>query len=300
MNHIPRTSHLPLWTLHSLMLLAAILVSSSFTVGKAITHGLDPAVLLLLRFTLATLLLGILLGVRQGLTLPPLRQLGGYSAISAATVGFFWCMFEALRTTSAVNTSVIFTLVPGISAIYSAVFLGERLGNSRLWALFLGMLGALWVIFQGDIHRFLAMDINHGDLLFLAGCFLMAAYTPLVKVFHRQESMLAMTFWVLATGVVWLLLLSCLRLTAINWQGIEGQVWAGIVYLAIFSTVVTFYLTHLATPYLGPTRVMAYSYCYPAFVLLINWCLGNGLPPLSTLPGVAVVSLTIVVLQREA
>lgn len=289
---------LPLWALHSLMLLAAVLVSSSFTVGKAITHGLDPTILLLLRYALATLLLGVALGIKQELSLPSAQQLGGYGAISATTVGFFWCMFEALRSTSAINTSVIFTLVPGISAVYSAIFLKERLGNSRLWALFLGMLGAVWVIFQGDINRLLALDVNRGDLLFLAGCFLMAAYTPLVKKFHRQESMLVMTFWVLATGLGWLIIPSALQLTSVNWQNIEFEVWAGIIYLAIFSTIITFYLTHLATPYLGPTRVMAYSYCYPAFVLLINWSLGNGLPPLLTLPGVAVVSITIIVLQR--
>ena len=45
---------------------------------------------------------------------------------------------------------------------------------------------------------------------------------------------------------------------------------------------------------------MAYSYFYPAFVLVINWGLGNGLPPLVTLPGVLVVSLSIIVLQRGA
>lgn len=289
---------LPLWTVHSLMLLATILVSSSFTVGKAITYDLDPTVLLLLRYALATLFMGALLRCKQCLSLPSLRQLGGYSAISATTVGFFWCMFEALRFTSAINTSIIFTLVPGISAIYSAVFLKERLGSTRLLALFLGMIGALWVIFQGDIKRLLALDVNHGDLLFLAGCFLMAAYTPLVKKVHRQESMLVMTFWVLATGLGWLIIPSSLRLAFVDWQAIKFEVWAGIVYLAIFSTVVTFYLNHLATPYLGPTRVMAYSYCYPTFVLLINWSLGHSLPPLITLPGVAVVSLTIIILQR--
>ena len=289
--------HLPLWKLHGLMLFAAVLVSSSFTVGKAITHGLDPAVLLLARFVLATLFFAPILVCKRLLFLPSARQLLGYSAISASTVGFFWCMFEALRTTSAVNTSVIFTLTPGISGIYSALFLHEVLGRGRIWALFFGMIGSLWVIFQGDVGRLLAMDINHGDLLFLGGCFLMAAYTPLVKKIHRQESMLVMTFWVLCTGIGWLLLLSAPKLATVNWPAIQFQVWAGILYLAIFSTVVTFYLTHLATPYLGPTRVMAYSYFYPAFVLLINWGLGLGLPPLVILPGVLVVSLSIVVLQ---
>jgi drug/metabolite transporter (DMT)-like permease len=293
-------TQLPLWSVHCLMLLAAIIVSSSFTVGAAITHGLEPSVLLLVRYVIAVLCLAPVLVLNHGFSLPSGRQLGGYSLISASTVGFFWCMFEALRYTNALNTSVIFTLVPGISGIYSAVFLGERLGRGRLWALFFGMVGAVWVIFRGDIHRLLGLDVNHGDLLFLGGCFMMAAYTPLVKRLHQQESMVVMTFWVLATGTAWLLLLALPGLGAVDWQGVEIKVWAGIVYLAVFSTIITFYLTHISTLYLGPTRVMAYSYFYPAFVLGINWGLGKGLPQAIILPGVAVVTLATVVLQRQA
>src|SRR5210317_1095527 len=218
-------TQLPLWSVHCLMLLASIIVSSSFTVGAAITHGLDPSVLLLVRYVVAVLCLAPILVLNHGFSMPTARQLGGYSLISASTVGFFWCMFEALRYTNALNTSVIFTLVPGISGIYSALFLKERLGKGRLWALFFGMIGALWVIFRGDINRMLALDVNYGDLLFLAGCFMMAAYTPLVKKLHRQESMVVMTFWVLAIGAVWLLLLSFAGLGAVEWQGVETKVW---------------------------------------------------------------------------
>jgi drug/metabolite transporter (DMT)-like permease len=293
-------TQLPLWSVHCLMLLASIIVSSSFTVGEAITHGLEPSVLLLVRYVVAVVCLAPIVAMNHGFSLPPARRLGGYSLISASTVGFFWCMFEALRYTNALNTSVIFTLVPGISGIYSAIFLKERLGRGRLWALFFGMLGALWVIFRGDLKRLLGLEVNYGDLLFLAGCFMMAAYTPLVKRMHQQESMVLMTFWVLVTGTGWLLLLSFSSLGAVDWQGVETKVWVGIAYLAVFSTIITFYLTHISTLYLGPTRVMAYSYFYPAFVLIINWGLGKGLPPAVILPGVAIVTLATVVLQQES
>jgi len=282
------------------MLIAALIVSSSFTVGKAITYGLEPSVLLLIRYIIAVVCLAPIVIANHGFHLPSARRLGGYSLVSASTVGFFWCMFESLRYTNALNTSVIFTLVPGISGIYSAVFLKERLGRGRLWALFFGMIGALWVIFRGNINRLLALEVNNGDLLFLAGCFLMAAYTPLVKRIHKQESMVIMTFWVLVTGTGWLLLLSFSELRTVNWQGVETTIWAGIIYLAVFSTIITFYLTHISTLYLGPTRVMAYSYFYPAFVLVINWSFGKGLPPPAILPGVAVVTLATVVLQSGA
>ena len=291
-------TQLPLWSVHCLMLLASIIVSSSFTVGAAITHGLEPSVLLLVRYMVAVLCLAPILVLNHGFSLPSARKLGGYALISASTVGFFWCMFESLRYTSALSTSVIFTLVPGISGIYSAIFLKERLGRGRLWALFFGMAGALWVIFRGDINRLVSLDVNYGDLLFLAGCFMMAAYTPLVKRLHQQESMVVMTFWVLATGTVWLLLLAFSGLDAVDWQAVDTKIWAGIVYLAVFSTIITFYLTHISTLYLGPTRVMAYSYFYPAFVLVINWGLGKGLPPAVILPGVVVVSMATIALQR--
>ncbi len=287
-----------MWILHSLMVLATIVVSSSFTVGAAITHGLEPSVLLLVRYGVATLCLAPMVIWRYGLTLPEGRQLLGYSVISASTVGFFWCMFESLRYTSAFNTSVIFTLVPGISGIYSALFLKERLGRYRILAVGFGMLGALWVIFQGDLQRLLALELNYGDLLFLVGCFMMAAYPPLVKRLHKQESMVVMTFWVLATGMGWLFLLAFSSLATVHWQGVEASVWAGIIYLALFSTILTFYLTHIATLHLGPTRVMAYSYFYPAFVLVIDWGFGQEMPPMIVLPGVAVISLATVVLQR--
>ncbi len=292
-------TQLPLWSVHCLMLLSSVIVSSSFTVGEAITHGLEPSVLLLVRYVVAVLCLAPVLLYNHGLSIPTVKQLGGYSLISASTVGFFWCMFESLRYTNALSTSVIFTLVPGISGIYSAIFLKERLGRGRLWALFFGMVGALWVIFRGDLNRLLGLEVNHGDLLFLAGCFMMAAYTPLVKKLHQHESMMVMTFWVLVTGTGWLLLLSFAGLGAVDWKGVETRVWAGIVYLAVFSTIITFYLTHISILYLGPTRVMAYSYFYPAFVLIINWGLGKGLPPAIILPGVAVVTLATVVLQWE-
>ena len=293
-------TQLPLWSVHSLMLIASLIVSSSFTVGEAITHGLEPSVLLLVRYVVAVVCLAPVVVFNHGFSLPPARRLAGYSLISASTVGFFWCMFESLRYTNALNTSVIFTLVPRISGIYSAVFFKERLGRGRLWALFFGMAGALWVIFRGDVSRFLALEVNYGDLLFLAGCFMMAAYTPLVKYMHKQESMVVMTFWVLVTGAGWLLLLAFSGLETVGWQGVEAKVWIGIIYLAVFSTIITFYLTHISTLYLGPTRVMAYSYFYPAFVLVINWGLGKGLPPAAILPGVAVVTLATIVLQRES
>lgn len=291
---------LPLWVVHLLMLVAATLVSTSFTVGKAIADGMDPAILTLVRFMIAALIFLPYIYKRYGLERPSLKDLGRYSIISGALVAFFWLMFLSLRWTTALNTSVIFTLVPGISSIYSAIILRERLGRYRLLALFFAMAGALWVIFHGDFGLMLSLQLGKGDLIFFYGCLFMAAYTPLVKLLHRGESMAVMTFWVLVTGSLWLLVLGGNRLAMVEWQQVQIIVWAGIVYLAIFSTIITFFLTQFSTLYLGPTRVMAYSYFYPPMVLAIDWLLGHGLPPVTTMVGLLLIVPAMVIVQRGA
>ncbi|OQX05124.1 MAG: hypothetical protein BWK76_27880 [Desulfobulbaceae bacterium A2] len=290
----------PLWAVHGLLLLAAVLVATSFLVGEAVADQLDPAVLTLVRFVIAAGLFFPWLCWHQLLARPSATDLARYAAISAALVLFFWLMFLSLRFTTALNTGVIFTLTPGISGLYSAVLLRERLGLHRLVALVLATAGALWVVLEGDPLRLARLDFNHGDLLFLLGCLAMAFYTPLVKLLYRGEHMATMTFWILVTGAAWLLLFAGFRLAAVPWPGVGWWVWGAVLYLAVFCTIITFFLTQYATLRLGPTRVMAYSFLYPPLVLLLAWGLGQPLPSWFTLAGMVLIVPAMFVIQAGA
>ena len=285
---------------HAQMVLARALVATSFIVGVRITHGLEPELLVLLRFALATVLFAPYVWVRHGLRLPSLRALAGYAVISACLVTFFWAMFEALRLTSALNAAALHTLLPGIAAIYAAILVRERLGGRRLVALALGGVGALWVVFRGDFELFLGVALNQGDLIFLGGCFAMGLYTPLVKRFHRNEPAAVMAFWTLVTGTLWLLALNNTAIFEIDWTAIDTEVYAGIAYLAVFTTIVTFFIQQHATLMIGPTRATGYGYLSPAFVVLLDWLVGHGLPGVATLPGVFIILAATFVVQSGA
>jgi len=268
-------------------------------VGAAISRDLDPAALTLIRFALASLLFAPIVWYRCGLAVS-LAAFLRYSVISAVLVVFFWCMFLSLRYTSALNTSAIFTLVPSFSGIYAMILNREQLGKARLAALFLGICGALWIIFKGDIHLLTSLAWNKGDLIFLAGCLVMGLYTPLVQKLHRGEPMVQMAFWVTLSGTLWLLLPGGAKLMAVNLSDIHADVWAGIAYLAIFSTIITFFLTQHCTLFIGPTRAMAYSYLYPGLVVLIEFVFEGVWPGLRILPGVFIVLIAMFVVQSMA
>jgi len=282
---------------HLLMIICSTLVSTSFTVGAAITDYLDPAILTLVRFILAAVLFGPWVKMRFGLQWS-WSLMGRCSLISGCLVGFFYCMFLALRYTSALHTSVLFALVPSISSIYSLVLFKQGLAKEQVLALGCGLIGVVWVIFKGDLGLLFSLAWNRGDLIFLGGCLAMGLYTPFIKLVHRGESMAVMTFWVLVTGAIWLLMLAGPELQTVVWRQVPVKVWLGIGYLAVFTTIITFFLTQFSVPHLGPTRVMAYSYLYPGLVLVIDLLLGHGLPPLRVLPGVLVILAAMFVLQR--
>jgi drug/metabolite transporter (DMT)-like permease len=206
-------------------------------------------------------------------------------------------MFAALRLTPALNAAALHTVLPGIAAIYAAILVRERLGKHRIVALLLGAVGALWVVFRGDLNLFLNLAFNKGDLIFLAGLLAMGLYTPLVRRLHGEEPAAVMAFWTMATGTVWLLLLNNLAVFQMDWSSIEVKVFAGIAYLAVFTTIISFFIIQHATLHLGPTRVMSYSYLTPAFVIAIEWAMGKGLPTTMTLPGIAIIVVAMFVVQ---
>jgi len=282
---------------HILMMLATVLIASSFPVGAAITHGLDTLVLTFLRFALAAVLFAPIVAWRYGLALPGLRDLARYAALSACLVAFFWGMFAALRYTSALNTATIFAVTPVMTAAFAAILLKERLNGAARIALPLGVVGAVWVIFRGDMAALIALELGRGDVIFFAGSITMAVYGPLLKYLHRGEPMAQMTFWTLVTGTVWLLILSAPRLPGVEWSAVPAAVYGGIVYLAVFSTLVTFFVVQWSNTVIGPTKMMSYTYLNPALVLVMGLAVGEAAPPLATYPGLVIIVAATFVLQ---
>jgi len=45
----------------------------------------------------------------------------------------------------------------------------------------------VWVIFRGDVSSLIALDINRGDAIFLAGTVAIGFFGPLIKYLHRDE-----------------------------------------------------------------------------------------------------------------
>jgi len=284
---------------HGSMLLYAFLISTSFPVGKAITYQIDPVVVTFLRFAIASAVFYVLLASNEKVTLPKLKDFLRYGVISLSMLVFFILMFEALKLTTPVKTGAIFTLLPLTSGLIGFLVMQIRMSAVQVTALIIGSMGATWVLFDGSLSALLAFDVGRGEVLFALGTLSFATYAPMVKLLHRGESVLSMTFWVLVSGTVILGLFGAPLLVATDWSEVRMPAYMGVAYLALFNTAGTFFLAKYASLLLPPAKVMAYTYLTPGFVVMFA-AYTTGPPTLSVLAGIGITMLAMLLLHRTS
>jgi drug/metabolite transporter (DMT)-like permease len=160
--------------------------------------------------------------------------------------------------------------------------------------------GALWVIFRGDLSKALAFEVGKGEALFFVGCFCQALYAPLVRLLNRGEGILEFTFWTLVGCSLCLTIFAIPDIVATDWLGFNAVVWVAIAYLAVFSTALTFLLLQFASLRLPAAKIFPYTYFVPSFVMLIEVVLGHGWPPLSLAAGTMVTLAGLVLLMAPS
>ncbi len=285
---------------HLMVLLATFLIAGSFLASARLAGVINPFSLTLMRFVVSFALLLPLVLSRRHWRRRILPILPRATVISFFYAMFFACLFEALKTTTSLNTGTLYTLVPFMTALLCLVFLRQPIGGQTFLIYLFGALSACWVIFEGQIDRLLAFNLNQGDWLFLGGSLLICGYSLSMKLLYRRtDPMPVLVFCILFMGAIWMGVALLVLGYPLNWQKIHSEHLAAMSYLVIGSTLLTVYLYQRSTVVLGPRRVMAYIYLNPAAIALLLWWVDGVTIPTIVLPGIALCSLATLLLQRD-
>ena len=283
---------------HLGMIVYTLIIAGSFPVVSAITPNLDSTVLTFWRFLSATLVFALMLPFVKGARRrPDLPDLARYAVVGGSYGFFFILMFEALKETSPINTSTIYTTLPLMTALLGGLT-GEPVRLRQLGILGLSMAASLWVVFRGDWERMAALEFSRGDLLFFLGTVSLAVYILTLKRFQRDESRVRFTFYSLLAATLALLAASLFRVGALPFPA--PSIWAGLAYLSVLSTAGTFWILQFAAIRLGPNRVVAYTFLTPSAVAGMEWAMGASGIGWSIMPGIVLTLLAVVLLQVPA
>lgn len=271
---------------HLAMLAFSALIAGSFSLGGLVANLIAPVAFSALRFLLAAGFVGAAAFATGAVRAADLRAPWRYLALGACLSAYFVLMFEGLKTAPPVAAAAVFTLTPILSAGFGWLLLRQITTARIAAALALGGVGAAWVIFRADLGAMLRFQVGRGEVIYFWGCVAHAFYTPLVRKLNRGESPLVFSFGVLLTGFVILTALGWTEIAATDWADLPAIVWVTLVYTAFFASAVTFVLLQYAALRLPASKVMAYTYLTPSWVILWEAGLGRPLPPGLVLLGV--------------
>ena len=284
---------------HLAMLVFSVLVAGSFSLGALVANEIAPLALNAVRFWIAAVLVGAAAyatgAVKPGDFKAPWR----YGVLAVVFTVYFVLMFEGLKTAPSVSAAAVFTLTPVLAAGFGYVLLRQITTSRMMWALGIGALGAVWVIFRADLQALLGFDIGRGEVIYFWGCVSHALYTPLVRKLNRGETALVFTFGTLVAGALILTVVGLPDLIATEWAVLRPLVWGTIIYTAVFASAATFTLLQFASLRLPSAKVMAYTYLTPTWVMVWDVALGGGLPPALVLGGIGLTVVALVLLLRE-
>jgi len=167
------------------------------------------------------------------------------------------------------------------------------------FALMIGGIGAIWVIFRADVQAILAFDVGRGEAIYFVGVIAHALYTPMLAKLNRGEPLFAFTFGVLLAGAILLTVVGWRDLLATDWAGLRPLVWVTIGYLTIFAATTTTILLQFASLRLPSAKVMAYTYLVPSWVMLWQLALGSDWPRGLVLLGVGMTAAALLLLLRD-
>ncbi len=222
--------------------------------------GVDSAGMVFLRFALAALMLVLWMRTTR-LAWPRGRTLVALAAMGAVGyTGMSLCFFGALRTVPAGTVSLLLYLYPALVLAISALLFGEALTRRRIVALILSLAGLAVTVGAGYGGDAAGLALGVGSALFYS------VYVVVGGRYAWRVHPLAATTVVMCAGAVsnGALLMASGSLTLP--QGAAG--WAGVLLLALVSTVVATALFLSGMARVGASRASLLSTSEPLFTLL--------------------------------
>ena len=281
---------------HMAMLLFSLLVSGSFVLGSIIANLISPDLVTFLRFLIAFIAIAILILYQSKFCFLKYLSIGRSLILGALISIYFITMFEGLKTASSTSMAVVFTLTPLLAGFFDLIF-SNRVMSKKVWiTVVVAAIGALWIIFDGNIQNFINFKVGYGEKLFFIGCICHALYAALIPKFNNGEPAIIQTFGTLISGIIILGLFSNKEIINYSWIDFPVIVLLTILYLAIFATATSFFLIQYSAVRLSSIKVMAYTYAVPIWVVLLQIIFLQQLPNTITFVGAFVILVSLLIL----
>ena len=250
-----------------LLLLTSLIWGGNFVVGKTLVGHASPMTLTTLRWAIAILFLFPLVLWKEKKFFPPRKAILPLIMMGITGVALFnLFQFWALEHTSATNVGLISTLNAISIAIFSSVFLKERLNVLQLFSMLLSFLGVVLVLTKGDMNLLFTMKFNIGDVFMLIAVCIWGLYSVCSRWATKTVSPIMATFY---SGVFGLIILIPFNLTDFTISKVDTAFVVSILYTGVISTVLCMIFWNIGVQKIGAITAGIFLNFNPIFTTIL-------------------------------
>ncbi len=188
------------------------------------------------------------------------------------------CFMFGISLTSPGDASIITTSMPLWAMILAAFILKEPITGKKVLGIAFGAGGALLLILgSGNNVRTSPGSGNTaiwGDLLVLFAQLCYAFYIVFYKNFVKKYSLVTIMKWMFTYSFICMLPFSAKDLAAAHWSDLHLSEVAGLAFVVIGATFISYMLIVVGQKRLRPTVAGMYNYIQPLVACVVAACWG--------------------------
>lgn len=182
---------------------------------------------------------------------------------------FLW----GLSLTSPIDSSIIATVVPILTMVMAMFFLREPITWLKAGGVMLGAGGALMLVLVSQHGAGHSSSIM-GDVLCIVSAISYATYLTAFRDTIVKYSPITTMKWMFLFAALVAVVIYYRPLTEVDYASLAPQTWAGIAYVVIGATFISYLMVPIAQHYLRPTVVSMYNYVQPIVAVLFTVAIG--------------------------
>ena len=182
---------------------------------------------------------------------------------------FLW----GLSLTSPIDTSIIATIVPVLTMVLATLFLREPITWLKAGGVLLGCVGALLLILVSR-HGTGGTSSVAGDVLCVISAVSYATYLTAFRNVIVKYSPVTTMKWMFLFAAVAAVAIYYRPLAEVDYAALAPRTWAGIGYVVVCSTFLSYFMVPVGQRYLRPTVVSMYNYVQPLVAVLFTVAVG--------------------------
>lgn len=198
--------------------------------------------------------------------------------------GYHVFFFLALKSTTAINASIIGAMNPIVTTIFAAVWMKTKIPGRQIFGIILSFAGVLLTLSGGSLEVLQACSFNRGDLLMAAAVLCWAAYGVFSKCRGKGIPPLSLTYYSFVVCTVILIPFVLWEKPWIFMGDIPASAWLAVLYMSLFPSVAGYLIQQIAIKIIGPSRTSVFINLVPIFSMILAVpVLGETLKPVKVL-----------------